>query len=83
MRDCIREECMKVDILKGYVSKDHVHLLLSIPPQIAISRLVQKLKGKSSFKALSQFEHLKKHFGVVIYGPEATLSIVVATLRMK
>ena len=53
---------MKVDIIKGYVSKDHVHLLLSIPPQQTISRLVQKLKGKSSYQALSRFEHLKKTF---------------------
>jgi putative transposase len=35
VRDIIREECsrMLVDILKGYVSKDHVHLLVSIPPR--------------------------------------------------
>lgn len=64
IRDIIREECskMKVDILKGPVSKDHIHLLLSIPPQITISRLVQQLKGKSSFKALSHFPELKKVF---------------------
>lgn len=64
VRDSIREECskMKVDIIKGYVSKDHVHLLLSIPPQQTISRLVQKLKGKSSYQALSRFEYLRKTF---------------------
>jgi putative transposase len=31
--------------MKGHVSKDHVHLLVSIPPQVTISRLLQWLKG--------------------------------------
>ena len=29
-----------VDIIKGHVSKDHVHLFVSLPPQVTISRLV-------------------------------------------
>ncbi len=47
IRDSIGEECskMKVDILKGYVSKDHVHLLLSIRPQTAQSAS-SKIEGK-------------------------------------
>jgi putative transposase len=40
IRDMLREECskLKVDILKGHVSKAHIHRLLSIPPQLTISR---------------------------------------------
>jgi putative transposase len=30
-------------IIKGHVSKDHAHLPVSIPPQVTISRLVQRL----------------------------------------
>ncbi len=64
VRDVIREECqkMEVDILKGHVSKDHVHLMLSIPPQVTISRLVQQLKGKSSFKVFGKFEKVRKQY---------------------
>jgi len=42
LRELIREVCggEDVQILKGHVSKDHVHLLVSIPPQVTISRLV-------------------------------------------
>ena len=60
LRDLIREICGELDvhILKGHVSKDHVHLLVSIPPQVTISRLVQRLKGKSSHSLLGEFEHL-------------------------
>ena len=42
VRDLIRDICAQheVKIMKGHVSKDHVHLLVSIPPQVTISRLL-------------------------------------------
>jgi len=49
-------------IIKGHVSKAHVHLFVSIPQQITISRLVQRLKGKRSFKLLNEFPHLRKTY---------------------
>jgi transposase len=54
VRDLIREICgmSEVLIIKGHVSRDHVHLLVSIPPQVTISRLVQRLKGKTAYKLL-------------------------------
>ena len=62
VRDIIREICARedVDIIKGHVSQDHVHVFVSIPPHVTISRLVQKLKGKSSHKLLSEFPHVRK-----------------------
>jgi putative transposase len=64
VRDLIREICGASDVLiiKGHVSKDHVHLLVSIPPQVTISRLVQRLKGKSAYKLLGEFAHIRKEF---------------------
>lgn len=63
-RDLIREICgqHEVRILKGHVSKDHVHLLVSVPPQVTVSRLVQRLKGKTAYKMLQEFQHLRKEF---------------------
>ncbi len=57
VRDLIREICGGSDVLiiKGHVSKDHVHLLVSIPPQVTISRLVQRLKGKTAYKLLQEY----------------------------
>jgi putative transposase len=49
-------------IIQGHVAKDHVHLFVSIPPQVTISRLVQRLKGKSAYKLLQEFPHLRKKF---------------------
>jgi putative transposase len=39
-----------VNILKGVVSKDHVHMHVEYRPSQAISSLVKKLKGRSSRK---------------------------------
>ena len=64
VREVIRQVCRaeEVDILKGHVSKDHVHLFVSIPPQVTISRLVQRVKGKSSHALLAEYSHLRKAF---------------------
>ncbi|MCE7870606.1 IS200/IS605 family transposase [bacterium CPR1] len=63
-RDLIREVCdrMDVKIMKGHVSKDHVHLFVSVPPRVTISKLLQQLKGKSTYKLLQEFAHLRKTF---------------------
>jgi putative transposase len=64
VRDLIREICgqQEVQILQGHVAKDHVHLFVSLPPQVTISRLLQRLKGKSAYKMLHEFPHLRKKF---------------------
>ena len=56
-RELIREICgtHDVQILEGHISKDHVHLLLSIPPEVTISHLVRRLKGKTAYKMLQEF----------------------------
>ena len=47
--------------MKGHMAKDHVHLFVSIPPQVTISRLL-RLKGKTAHHLLAEFAHLKKQF---------------------
>lgn len=64
VRSIIREICKQndVEIIKGHISKDHVHLFVSVPPHISISNLLQSLKGRSSRKLLSNFKELQKQF---------------------
>ena len=52
LRDLVREICKGEDvhILRGHVSKDHVHLFVSKPPRL--SKLVQRIKGKTSYKMM-------------------------------
>ena len=53
VRDIVRELCRRdeVEILWGHVSSNPVHLFVSVPPDVTISRLVQRLKGKISYHA--------------------------------
>ena len=64
VRDRIRDICaqQEVNIMKGPVAKDHVHLLVWIPPQVTISRLLQWLKGKTAHHLMAEFLHIKKRF---------------------
>jgi putative transposase len=63
-RDILREICRSesVEIIRGNVSRDHIHMFVSIPPQVTISRLVQKLKGKSLHKLLHTFPSLRRQY---------------------
>lgn len=64
VRALMRQICKQheVTILRGHVARDHVHLFVSVPPQVTISRLVQYLKGKTSYKLLGEYAHLRKQF---------------------
>ena len=46
----------------GSVNRDHVHLLLSILPNLSVSRAVQHLKDRSSHKLLSEFKSLRNRY---------------------
>jgi len=72
LRDLIREICRanEVEILQGHVAADHVHLLVSVPPTLSASKLMQYVKGKSSRKLLMEFRHLNGPSGGAISGPE-------------
>lgn len=64
VRDLIREICqtLSVQILRGHVSTDHVHIFVSAPPQLSVSKLAQYLKGKTSRKLLQESQVIRKQF---------------------
>ena len=49
LRELVREVCRtnEIEILEGSVSRDHVHVLLSCPPNLSPSKIMQYIKGKS------------------------------------
>ena len=62
-----------VSILKGVVSKDHVHIHVEYSPSLSISELVKKIKGRTSRLLQQEFPSLGKkywgrHFWAVGYG---------------
>jgi putative transposase len=64
LRELVREVCRTndIEILQGHVSRDHVHILVSAPPNMSASKIMQYVKGKSSRKLMMEFRHLNKQF---------------------
>ena len=71
LRELVREICKSndVEIIKGYVSQDHIHLFVSVPPHMSLSKLVQLIKGKTSIKIQQEFKVIQKEFlGTTLMG---------------
>ena len=64
VRDLVREVCKAYDIeiLKGQVRPDHVHPLLSVPPTMAPSRVMNAIKGRSLNRLMRNFRELNRQF---------------------
>jgi putative transposase len=62
--EIIRQVCMsrEIKILKGHVSRDHVHLFVSGSPGVSVSQMMQYIKGKSSHMLLQEFPELKRRY---------------------
>ena len=70
VRDLVRQTCeaFEIRILSGVVSKDHVHILVSVPPNIAPNEIMRRIKGRSARKLLGELtneivkNYLEHHF---------------------
>lgn len=63
-RDLIRQTCEArgITIIRGAVSPDHVHMLVSAPPSLAPAKIVQYIKGRSSRRLQDEFTELRKRY---------------------
>jgi len=59
IQDC---ESMDIEILKGVVSKDHVHMHIEYPSKLSVSEVLKQLKGRSSRLLQKEFSHLRKRY---------------------
>ena len=64
LRELLRQGCTArgITIVEGSIGKDHVHMLISSPPSIAVSKIVQYLKGRSSRLLQEEYEELRKRY---------------------
>ena len=81
VRELIRQTCtaFDIEILKGVVSKDHVHLLVSAPPNMAPSEIMRRIKGRSSSKLFESYPDLKKRYWDVTFGQEGIFVLLQET----
>lgn len=65
IREIIRQTCeeLGVHIVKGVLARDHVHMYISVPPQLALSVVMQRIKGRSSRRVQMEFPALRTRFG--------------------
>ena len=61
----IRQLCSykDVEIMEAHAMPDHIHMLLRIPPKIAVSNFMGYLKGKSSLMIFERHANLKYKYG--------------------
>lgn len=64
LRELIRQGCeaRAIKIVRGSIGKEHVHLLVSCPPNISPSKMVQYLKGRSSKMLQEEFKELRQKY---------------------
>ena len=64
VREITRQICEKqgVNIIRGNVRKNHIHLLVMCPPHLSISKLLHLIKGISSRKIQMEFQFLRKQY---------------------
>ncbi len=61
----LRQLCMykNVEIIEAHAMKDHIHMLVKIPPKLSVSSFMGYLKGKSSLMIFERYANLKYKFG--------------------
>ncbi len=52
-----------VEIIEANACEDHIHMLVTIPPKMSVSKFMGILKGKSSLMIFDQFANLKYKYG--------------------
>ena len=64
LRDMVRQGCeaKRITVVSGNIRPDHVHVLLSAPPWISPSQIMQYIKGRSSRLLQDEFQELKKRY---------------------
>ncbi len=52
-----------IEIIEAEACKDHIHMLVSIPPKYSVSQIMGYLKGKSSLMIFEKYANLKYKYG--------------------
>ena len=64
VRAMVRQVCetFEIRIVRGVVSKDHVHILVSAPPTMAPNEIMRRIKGNTASRLFVEFPDLKKRY---------------------
>ena len=64
VRDIIRQVCdeLNVEIIRGVLANDHIHMFVDIPPRLSVSEFMQRIKGRSSRKVKQHFPQIRTRY---------------------
>ena len=64
IRDLLRQICdaNDIQIIRGHVGKDHVHMYISFLPHLSITAIIKSLKGRTSRRIQEEFPQLGKRY---------------------
>ncbi len=74
IRDLSRQK--GIELLEGHAMPDHIHLLLSIPPQFSVANTVGFIKGKSAIRIHRQILRTKRMTGLSFWATGYCVSTV-------
>ncbi len=59
---CIRgfSEQLRCEVIELNIQLDHVHVLLMVPPKVALSAYVGTVKGRTAIRVFNRFRHLRR-----------------------
>ena len=66
-------EWKSVRTIEAEVCPDHIHMLVEIPPKVAVSSFMGYLKGKSSLMIYEQFPELQQQYEKDKAGEQLTM----------
>ncbi|WP_419653323.1 IS200/IS605 family transposase [Thiolapillus sp.] len=60
----LRELCRQqgVELIEGYAMRDHIHMLLMIPPKYSVANTIGFLKGKSAIRIFREYLQVKRNW---------------------
>ena len=70
-------------ILEGHLLPDHVHVRISIPPKLAVSSVIEFIKGKSAIYIARNFQGKRWNFLGESFGPEAFMCRPLALMKLR
>ena len=53
---------MGVYVIKGVLARDHVHMIINVPPKLALATAMQRIKARSSRRVQMEFPELCERY---------------------
>ena len=85
VHNCIHtfSEQKKCKVMELNVQKDHIHLIVMVPPKLSISDYMGIVKGRTAIRVFNRFRKLKKKpYWVIIFGQKVTVLTLLKGVKI-